>query len=306
MGGTLAIRIDVDTSVGLRRGVPRLVEVFERRGVPATWMVVMGPDTMGRHAARFKKKGYLRRILSIRPLRMIRRYGGLAPFFYGTLLPSPLIGLGNPGILRDLERRGDEVVPHGYDHALWADRVWEMAPAERRAELERAWRAYAEVFGRLPHATAAPNWRTTDDALRFAVEALRPLYLADCRGRGPFLPVVEGAALDVPVIPPTLPMTHELIQAGEATEADVHEKILARLSGPYEVFTIHDWYEGLQVPDVVDRFVAGALARGWRFATCAEIAGRVRGSPSTLPRARVIRGRYAGGIGEVSVQGASP
>lgn len=66
----VAIRVDVDTSVGLKKGVPKLLEIFSRYDVPATFFVVMGPDTMGKHAKRFKKKNYFKRIRKVNPFKL--------------------------------------------------------------------------------------------------------------------------------------------------------------------------------------------------------------------------------------------
>ena len=40
----LAIRVDVDTRVGLREGVPRLLDLFRRYSVHASFFVSFGPD----------------------------------------------------------------------------------------------------------------------------------------------------------------------------------------------------------------------------------------------------------------------
>ena len=57
---TIALRIDVDTSMGLKKGVPRLLDILKKHRIAATFFIVMGPDSMGRHVSRFKKKGYLK------------------------------------------------------------------------------------------------------------------------------------------------------------------------------------------------------------------------------------------------------
>ena len=208
----IAIRVDVDTSVGLKKGVPRLLESFLRYDVHATFFVVMGPDTMGKHAKRFKKKGYLKRILSVNPFKLICSYG-LAPFFYGTLLPSPLIGASNPDLLKDIVRAGHELGIHGYDHAGWADSYRTFSFEEIEDEFGRTVSVYHEIFGSPPKSSAAPNWRSCGDL--FDVEDRRPLlYASDTRGYHPFVPEVDGRVYKTLQIPTTLPCTHECIQLG--------------------------------------------------------------------------------------------
>ena len=43
----LALRVDVDTRRGLSDGVPRLLELFRRLDVTASFFVTMGPDRSG-------------------------------------------------------------------------------------------------------------------------------------------------------------------------------------------------------------------------------------------------------------------
>ena len=40
----IALKIDVDTDRGTHEGVPRLVSLFERLGVRATFLFSLGPD----------------------------------------------------------------------------------------------------------------------------------------------------------------------------------------------------------------------------------------------------------------------
>ncbi len=49
-GGDVLVgfKIDVDTYRGLNEGVPRLLEILTRAGIPASFYVTMGPDRSGR------------------------------------------------------------------------------------------------------------------------------------------------------------------------------------------------------------------------------------------------------------------
>ena len=47
-GVNLALKVDVDTWVGTREGVPRLRDVLEARGLRASFFLSLGPDHSGR------------------------------------------------------------------------------------------------------------------------------------------------------------------------------------------------------------------------------------------------------------------
>ncbi|HEX9442563.1 MAG TPA: polysaccharide deacetylase family protein, partial [Candidatus Binatia bacterium] len=202
----LAIKVDVDTRIGLREGVPRLLDLFRRHGVRASFFVSFGPDHSGRAIRRLWRPSFLLKMIRTNPLRLY----GLKTLLSGTLFPSGPIGEENPDCLRAIEAAGHELGIHGYDHVRWQDRLEKMTELEIAAELGRSAAAYERVLGARPRATAAPGWRLT--AASLAVEdRLGFDYASDARGVRPFFPVAGGRAFETLQIPTTLPTLDELI-----------------------------------------------------------------------------------------------
>ena len=56
---TLCLKVDVDTLRGTLEGVPRLIELFQREQVGATFLFSMGPDNTGRAIKRIFRPGFL-------------------------------------------------------------------------------------------------------------------------------------------------------------------------------------------------------------------------------------------------------
>jgi peptidoglycan/xylan/chitin deacetylase (PgdA/CDA1 family) len=158
---TVGLRIDVDTFRGTRDGLPRLLALLERRKVRATWFVTLGPDNMGRHVRRMLRPSFAWKML---------RSG--APSLYGwdivlrgTLWPGPVISRRLADTLRLPDRAGHEVALHAWDHHRWQLGAEHLGDAALDAELARAKEAFASVYGREPHACAAPGWRCDDRVL---------------------------------------------------------------------------------------------------------------------------------------------
>ena len=82
---TIALKVDVDTYVGTRDGVPQLLEILERFGIKATFYFSLGPDNSGKAIRRLFRKGFLKKMIRTRAPSMY----GLRTMLYGTILPAP-------------------------------------------------------------------------------------------------------------------------------------------------------------------------------------------------------------------------
>src|SRR5216117_722180 len=58
----LALKVDVDTYRGTRRGVPRLVELLKKHGAGATFLFSLGPDHTGRAIKRVFRRGFVGKV----------------------------------------------------------------------------------------------------------------------------------------------------------------------------------------------------------------------------------------------------
>src|SRR5439155_1207770 len=93
---TVALRVDVDTRRGLEEGAPRLLELFRRRDLRATFFVTMGPDRSGRALRRALRPSFLRKMWRTNPFKLY----GLRTLLSATFLPAPLVA---DGVLATLQ-----------------------------------------------------------------------------------------------------------------------------------------------------------------------------------------------------------
>ena len=205
----LALKVDVDTYRGTLEGVPRLLDLFSKKGVRATFFFSLGPDNTGKAIRRVFRRGFARKVLSASPSASY----GLRTMLYGTLLPAPDIGA-QPGAvsrMRETAAAGHAVGIHAWDHVDWHDRLPRMTRQEVEEAVSKAHGRFREIFGRPATLSAAPGWTATPLSVEVQ-EAHGILATSDTREGDPFHPLrADGRASKILEIPSTLPTLDELL-----------------------------------------------------------------------------------------------
>ncbi|MFO1283490.1 MAG: polysaccharide deacetylase family protein [Burkholderiales bacterium] len=294
----LALKVDVDTLRGTREGVPRLVDLFARHGVGATFLFSLGPDHTGRAIRRAFRPGFASKV---RRTSVVRHYG-VRTLMYGTLLPGPDIGVRAADTMRATRDAGFETGVHCWDHVRWQDGVASADAAWTLREMRLACERYAAVFGEPPRVHGAAGWQMNVHALRLT-QRLGFDYCSDGRGTHPHLPFWNAEPIRCPQFPTTLPTLDELIGLDGVDESNVAERLLARTAVPSadgHVFTLHAELEGLRLLPVLEQLVVGWKAQGWMPTSMRRLYESVE--PLALPRCAVGAGSVPGRSGILFVQ----
>jgi peptidoglycan/xylan/chitin deacetylase (PgdA/CDA1 family) len=296
----LALKVDIDTWLGTREGVPRLVELLRRHDAGATFLFSLGPDHTGRAIRRVFRKGFLQKVSRT---SVVEHYG-IRTLLYGTLLPGPDIGRREAALMRGVRDAGFEVGIHTWDHIRWQDFVAGKDAAWTEREMEKAARRFEQIFATPPHTHGAAGWQMNRAA--YAYEARLGLdYASDGRGRHPFQPVDEhGQDLGVPQLPTTLPTLDELIGLDGLAAENVHGHILQMTAEPPptgHVYTLHAELEGKNFLATFERLLEGWKRQGYRLVSCGELFATL--DPATLPRCPVRMGSIPGRSGTLALQG---
>ena len=284
-GPRLALKVDVDTYRGTLEGVPRLLDLFAKEGVKATFFFSLGPDTSGKAIKRVFRKGFVKKVLSASPAASY----GLKTMLYGTLLPAPDIG-GRPETvarMREAAKAGHSVGIHAWDHIDWHDHLPRMTRDEIEAVVAKEHARFLEVFGAPAAFQAAPGWTATPLSVEVQ-EAHGILASSDTRGGEPFFALrADGTPSKVLEIPSTLPTLDELLALplpGVGSQAEKACQVLrVSVKEGMHVHSIHTEIEG------ATSFAApfAALLSAWKsdgvsFLTFEEIC-RPLLSAGTLP-----------------------
>ena len=302
----IGLKVDVDTLRGTREGVPRLMALFKKYGVDATFYFSVGPDHTGRAMRRVFRKGFAQKVARTSVLK----HYGLKTLLYGVLLPGPDIGRKAGTVMRSVHDAGFEVGLHTYDHVRWQDYVVNATAAWTRVEFERGLKAFEQVFGFRPQSHAAAGWQINAHGLDLEQEyGLK--YASDTRGGPPFFPLLGRDVSSCPQLPTTLPTFDELLGVDGVDESNIAAAVFglsvaaanASAEGTLQVFTLHAELEGMLLLDAFESLLvkwrdAGALIA--RMATIHEVAMQ-----RALPARAVVMGEVAGRSGLLAVQAQS-
>ena len=293
---TIAIKVDVNTYAGTRDGVPRLLDIFQKTGIQATFFFSMGPDNSGKAIRRiFTHQGYLRKMLK----KDTPKSYSFKTMLYGILLPPPMIASSFPYILKSTEHMGHEVGIHGWDHVKWHDLLPWIPKNMVAMELGRACAVYEDILGHRARSTAAPGWAISENSLEIQ-DAMYLTYCSDTRGTAPFYPVIDGRRFNTLQIPTTLPTMDELLGENNINSRNVNDLYLKLLRPGLNVHTIQAELEGKDLASIFARLLERLKDMNVHFVTLADAATDYM---KNAPDDSVGMGKMPGRTGHVAIQG---
>jgi len=295
----LALKIDVDTYRGTRRGVPRLMEMLKRHGADATFLFSVGPDHTGRAIKRVFRRGFVGKVSRTSVLS----HYGFVTLLYGTLLPGPDIGRRCADTLRAARDAGFEVGIHAWDHVKWQDAVAAADARWTERQMRLARERFEEIFGEPARCCGAAGWQTNLHALRLT-QRLGFDYCSDTRGSGPFIPVWHAEIVACPQLPTTLPTLDELIGTNGLHRENVAEHLLGLTRDPPatgHVYTLHAELEGGKLEPVFEALLSGWKKQGYDLVSMRTLAESL--DLRRLPRNEIAFGAVPGRSGALALQG---
>ena len=293
----IGLKVDVDTNEGMKKGVPRLLDLLRQFNLKASFFIPMGKDHTGWTAKRvFTRKGFLKKVNRV---GVVETYG-IKTLMYGLLLPGPEIAKKNKMILQRITGEGHETGIHGYDHVSWHDHVREWNETKTGEILKRACSVYREMFGKEAHSFAAPGWMINSHALGF-LEKNGFLYSSDTRGYSPFLPDMGGGRFGILQIPTTLPTLDEAVGISGDEPIFLARHFTGLLTENLNILTIHAELEGNRWTGFLEAFIRQTLDQGYTYGRLMDIAQSLR-ERDDVPRCTISYGTVEGRVGNVSCQ----
>ncbi len=293
----LALKVDVDTHDGMRDGVPRLLEIFRREGVRATFFLSFGPDNAGKAVYNlFREKGFFKKMLKTRAPSLY----GLRTVLSGTLLPARPIATKFPNLVRQIEAEGHECEIHAWDHRFWQDHIEALSFDAIKDQFLKAITAYRGILSHPARAVAAPSWKITDTVI--ATETVMGIeYASDLRDGPPcFLRSKNGTRSPLQ-IPTTGPCLEELLTLGITRERDWVSRILdAAGKAPFPVLALHAEVEGGPYARFLTRLLKEIKKGPYEIVPLGNIAETLLTEKERIPTRRLTRITLPGRAGWVS------
>jgi undecaprenyl phosphate-alpha-L-ara4FN deformylase len=295
----LALKVDVDTLIGLREGVPNLLALFRRLSIPASFFVAFGPDNSGKAIRRVFKRGFVQKMWRTNPLRLY----GLKTLLRGTFLPPPVISQMAPEVLAQVVAEGHELGIHGYDHVLWQDRLDHLGEPAIARQLAQAVTLYEQTVKCAPASVAAPGWQVNGASLALQ-DQYRFLYCSDTRGAFPFFPTLHGCPYETLQIPTTLPTLDEVLGRNGLWGDRVNDFLEAQLRRDrLNVHTIHAEVEGRVHLSLFEELVGRLAAQGIEYIKLCDVAQALLShGREAVPYAPIERRPVPGRAGAVACQ----
>ncbi len=298
MDNVIGLKVDVDTFEGMKHGVPRLLDLFSRKGVRASFFVPMGKDHTGWTVKRvFTRRGFLSKAQRVGVLETY----GVKTLMCGLLLPGPQIAQNHRKLLHQVIGQGHELGIHGLDHVYWHDHIKHMDRERTERTLSKAVEVFHDIMKAKPASFAAPGWMINAHAFAF-FEANGFVYTSDTRGRSPFLPRLGGRTFTVLQVPSTLPTLDEMVGLEGNDQESLARYFAGTLAPGLNVISVHTELEGNRWTQFLSSFIDQCLEHGYRFERLIDIARHVLHEKKT-PVCDCFYGTVRGRAGEVTLQG---
>lgn len=294
----MAIKVDVDTLMGLKKGLPNLLGIFDKFNIKATIFIPLGPDNSGKAIRRVFKKSFLKKMWRT---NVVSTYG-IKTLLYGTLLPPPMIAASFPEVIKEAKWKGHELGIHCYDHVKWHDLLDKLSYEEIKEELQKASSIFEEILGMTAHSFAAPGWKINKNSLKVEDE-YQMLYCSDTRGYYPFIPRMEGLTFTTLQIPTTLPTMDEIFGVNGIDDSNINDFFMSRIrTDGINVHTIHAEIEGIGKKGIFEEFLKRLKKSSIEIMTLEEIAVEQLKNRDNIPINEISQEKVPGRSGIVGLQ----
>ena len=250
------LRVDVDAFEGLKKGIPKVLEISKKHEIPISIYLSLGKYETGRNLFRKikKKEG----IVSFIPPWKRNSFKSL---LRGIILPAKNIGDNEKKYLLSIEKDSDvEIHPHGYNHVRWSSNFSNLTKDKTREIVSNLIDEYTGIFQKKPIANAAPNFSVNKHYFQALVDN-KFKFSADFRYPEPFTLQLEEKKSQLTQLPVTEPTIEEQIIKGKSTDLIISEYKKrfgnhVENEAKYVCFYVHAIYEPFRLERTLNKVLS--------------------------------------------------
>lgn len=267
----IALRFDADSITCVRRGMPNLIGLAKKYGIPMTFFVCMGQSFFWKSFQRKKHETHCGKYRKIHPLKKM----GIIDTLH-TLVWNPQIGIRYEDVFCHALQQGHELGLHGgRNHGWWQINAVNATEEKLWEDLSWGHDEFTKRFGK-PFGFAAPGF-VWNSAVLDMIEKKSFAYASDMEGECPFQPVIEGRQyhhwqIPVTICGPQKISYLEWCQMQGKSDQEITDGF-SQLFGkhPYEVIYGHPFREGIHGLTFLERVIRLALDQGYQFKRMKEL-----------------------------------
>ena len=149
---TFALRIDLESEKGIKKGVPKILDLLKKHDVKASFYLTMGGESNIFELLKYRKKLDCERGIKVFSKGEILRM---------LLFPRNFIRR-NKKILRRILEEGHEIGIHGWKHRAWTRGLERIDIGKH---LDKSIEEYKKIFGKIPTSFCSPAFRINRDVV---------------------------------------------------------------------------------------------------------------------------------------------
>jgi peptidoglycan/xylan/chitin deacetylase (PgdA/CDA1 family) len=168
---TFALRIDLESDLGIREGVPQILDLLKKHNIKASFYLTMGGESGLFDLLRYRKKLPGKRNIKVfSKLELLRM----------ALFPKDFV-TSNQKILKRILIEGHELGIHGWKHRAWT-RALERIDIEDH--IDKSINKYKQIFKKDPISFCSPAFRTNETVIKI-LEKKKIIVISDFEGDSP-------------------------------------------------------------------------------------------------------------------------
>lgn len=259
MKKTFALRIDIESDKGIKKGIPKILDLLKKYNVKASFYLVMGGESNLLDILKYRNKVLKERKIKVfSKLEMVRM----------VLFPRDFVRK-NIQILRRILQEGHELGIHGWKHRAWTRGIGKI---DIESHLRLAKERYIRAFKKQPISFAAPGFITNDKIISILdKEGFR--VISDLPGKKPFK-IKNTRITNVPVTitgPENTPIIENLASHG-LNDSEILSIITKKIgNNRLSVMYIHDLYECIQKIGLIEKIIQYVKSKDINIKTIQEI-----------------------------------